>query len=666
MNHKYLRLMTLVALLLALLLAACGGGEEEPAAPETTTTETTAEEEEMEESEPTDEPEPTEEPEPTDEPEPTEEPAPEVMMGEEVNVEEGGFSVQAPADFTVDVFGDTVTIVAPDADPDLGPQFFLSGGPLDDGETVESILADFQESVLTSMSSDSEEPVEITVGDLAGYSIDFSAVENDQDLKGRIVILGNDTRGFVIFGGAEAGRWDEETAEQFDAMLASATFFEPVAAEEEEVVEENKVKSEEEGGAVGIAVGSGDPGLACVGSLVDGVTCLTADGTWLPLTTDNSNLGGDIVDGMTACGNSIYMAHNNGITVFDGESFTNFEGGWGFSSPSGVACDADGGLWVPHFQGVSYYDGAEWTTYESSLLSSGDSFSDLVEDVVVAADGTVWVSSANAVASFDGAEWTIYQEGQGMDDQYFFSTLVLDGSGQPWAIYSSGVLQWTGSEWVEHESDFFSLEGGAVDGEGNLWIGSFSDGAVVYDGSNWTSVTIDDGISNNTVRDIAVDGSGRVWLATRWGLSVWTGVDWQVYRMDTADMIDHDIYTVAVVGAGPALPEELSKAPGSLTGLITIDDEPFVDTTVEICIQTLGFSYYGDTPCSDQQLFYSTTTDESGTFLFEDVPVGLYVITVDTGDGWAQLETDYGTGERVFIGEGETTDVGELYIVTEE
>lgn len=653
-----------LAILLAslLLLAACGGEEPtpEPTAEPTAPAATAVPEED---SNPIDINEPKEE-------KPAEENTSAITLGEEVRVEEGGYSFQNAPNYQAELFASSANSCPPEADPDLGPQFFFTTDSLEEVGSINDLKENFVSEVIDGegMTILTEEAISIAGND--GINILFTGDIEGQTLTGRAVFLEVGNRSFVMFGGAEESEWETSFEETFTAVLNSVTFFEPVvtAVAEPEVPEAmTPTPAAELGGSSNTPTGNTDPGIACFATLTEGLNCLTAAGEWLLLTTENSDLAGDIIDDMITCNDQIYMANNNGITTFDGNTFNNIEGDWGYSSPSGLACDANGGLWVTYFGGVGYYDGNTWTNYEASEnLATGEEASDLVEDVVIDSDGTVWVVSSNAIASYDGANWTIYQNGQGLSERYFFNDIIIDNDGRPWAIASSEILQFDGTAWNVIDSEFFSMENAAITADNRILIGTFSDGIAVYDNGSWRSASLVDGISNATVRDVAVDNNGRVWAATRWGLSIFDGTTWQNYRMDTANLIDHDLHTIAVVNGGPTLPEPLSKKPGAITGNITEDDAPLANATVELCIETLGFSFSGETPCSDQQRFFTTTTNADGTFTFEEIPVGLYAIVVETSTGWAQLETDFGYSERIPINEGETTDVGQLFIENEE
>jgi sugar lactone lactonase YvrE len=410
-------------------------------------------------------------------------------------------------------------------------------------------------------------------------------------------------------------------------------------------------------------------GIACLGSFDFGMTCLGEAG-WQSFTEANSSLGDDMIFDMAVCPDDrILIAHNFGISAFDGESWSEYEQGWGVSSPDGIVCDADGGIWVAHFRGVSHFDGAGWTTHSSELLATGAAATDLVEDVAVALDGQVWVTTANSIATFDGSEWTVFQQGDGYDERYFFAGIVVDGQGRPWAAHDGGLLMHDGTAWTAYDnSDLITVESLAIDPEGHVWVGTFNQGVSVFDGQSWVTYDTDTGeLSSDHVRSIAIDAQGRVWLGTAWGVDVFDGASWQSYHMHTADLVDNDIYGLAVVGAGPALPAPLSKEAGSISGQIRREDGPVSDATVEICVEDPGL-FFSKTPCSGQPLVLQATTDADGAFTIADVPPGLYVVTVlDPSDGqWAQLSGELSfITQRVPVEPGQETDLGQLTLTKE-
>ena len=413
-----------------------------------------------------------------------------------------------------------------------------------------------------------------------------------------------------------------------------------------------------------VTIPSQGPGILCVGG-TNGLSCLTESG-WQIYTDDNSDLPNNYLYAGAVCPDGQFaIAHISGAVLFDGTAFKAIPELDTITSTEGIACDANGDIWLAHFQGVSRYSNGQWTTYGSDKLASGASANELVYDVEVAPDGRVWVVTSRSVAMFENMTWTIFQEGQGFDDSRFFEALTVDSQGRPWVAHTGGVDYFENGKWTFiKENDYNSPQSLGVDARGHIWFGTITSGVFQFDGSTWTHHDrASEHLLSDYVTSVASDSSGRVWLGTSYGVTVFDGSNWQTLLMSNSGLGDNDINFILVSKDGPALPALEEKAKGSLTGkLEKADGSPLVGATVEICVETLASSFNGPTPCSDQPFFLSTKTDENGVFLIENVPAGYYVIVAETDDGsWAQLTDEFGiTSERTLIEAGEQVDIETL------
>ena len=409
-----------------------------------------------------------------------------------------------------------------------------------------------------------------------------------------------------------------------------------------------------------------EAGLACFGTSGRGLVCLGPDG-WQTYTREESPLGSNFISALTVCtDNRILAAHGSGVDAFDGDEWLGYESGWGSGSPTAVACDPQGGFWVTHFKGVTHFDGSDWITYPAAELATGESATELVEDVVIAPDGVVWVATAKSVAAFDGENWTLFQAGQGFDKLYYLDRLALDSQGLPWVSHSDGILSYDGETWKDHgKKEILTIQDVAIDAQDHAYIGTYSQGVYSFVEGGWKVLDLKaETLASNRVNAIAFDANGRMWMGTEWGLVIMDGEEAFVYRMDNAELPDHDVQALAVVQGGPVLPEPITKPAGSLSGrILDANRQPLVGAPVEICVEKMGSKFTGETPCSEQPFMRSVVTDEDGYFEFLDLPTGYYVITVYTGERWAQLTADVAViSERQLVAAGEKTDIGELFV----
>ncbi len=411
-------------------------------------------------------------------------------------------------------------------------------------------------------------------------------------------------------------------------------------------------------------IASKGPGLACLGLRSAGITCLDENG-WKTYTRANSDLPSDFVQAGGVCPDGrIVIAHTSGVSLFDGANWQHIAKSDGYSSANSISCTDDGTLWVAHFRGVSRYLGGNWETFSAELLASGEYANELVYNAIPSPDGRVWVVTSRSVAAFENDEWTVYQPGNGFDDNLFFNALVLDSLERPWAGYSTGVAYFEGGVWKQiRKPDFNSPKMMVLDANGRVWLGDTSSGLTLFDGSVWTNYTAGSNhLPTDRVNALAADSQGRIWAGTSYGLVVLDGSTWQTYRMENSDIGDNFIEFIAVANDGPVIPGLVEKETGTLTGkLEDASNKPLAGMRVEICVEPLGSQFSGDTPCSEQPFFLFTETDANGVFTIENIPTGYYVLVAQTGDGWAQLTTQFGIGsERSLIPPGEAYDIGTL------
>lgn len=244
---------------------------------------------------------------------------------------------------------------------------------------------------------------------------------------------------------------------------------------------------------------------------------------------------------VAAGGGSVWAASSDslgGAVRFDVGEWTAYtpEGGLAHAAVDALTVGADGTLWAAshalategHDYGLSRFDGGQWTTWtgEDGLPQA------TVTALAVGGDGTVWAGTQQSgVWRFDGETWTTYTDADGLASRAV-NDVAVAGDGTLWAATRIGLSRFDGQQWTTFVDDdglpANQVNGVTVAADGTVWA-AVSDhsklaeggtgGLSAFDGEQWTTWTVDDGLIDNWVTTVAVDGDGTVWAATSSGLS---------------------------------------------------------------------------------------------------------------------------------------------------
>ena len=391
------------------------------------------------------------------------------------------------------------------------------------------------------------------------------------------------------------------------------------------------------------------------GSESYGLNCLDSAG-WHTYGKDNADLSSASVWGLCTDG-TVIVGGLEKVGVFDGGALTEISGSGDI--PKTIACASAKDLWIGYLGDgkIGHYDGKSWT-YFTAKDNLGTDFG-LLYGMTLTADGKLWVTTSDSIAVYDGKAWKAFNSKNGLPEFTDFSSpAVFDSKGTLYATASSALIKYDGKTFSTVKIQGLSVaKAVAIDAQDKLYVGGQDDGLFVYDGKKWKNYTSKDGLSSNTVDHIAVDAKNRVWLSTEWGLSVLDAGKFTVFKMANSDLLDNRADAVLVIGDGPALPKTVDKKPGSVKGTLVEDGTPLSKKKVQLCSESAGFMYSGDTPCGDMPDAQTTTTDDAGSFEFKNVPVGHYTLGFqDIKTKWAQLTP----GGNADVQEGQETDLSTL------
>ena len=238
-------------------------------------------------------------------------------------------------------------------------------------------------------------------------------------------------------------------------------------------------------------------------------------------------------------GGDLYIGHDGGLTVFNGETCTTYseEDGLVESRVNWIMETRDGRLWIGTWSGAYYSTGDRWAslTIDDGLIDND------VHTMLEDRDGGLWFGSYQAprggISVKTGDTWQYFSTENGLPHNNV-NNLYLDVDGTVWA--ATGLLDRGGAVQFRKDSDRWGIarvldvdDGlplGKIrsiyrDPDGMLWIGSESDGLAMIIDDEVQVLTVDDGLSNNEVKVMWNDASGNMWLGTRDGVTLLTTSD---------------------------------------------------------------------------------------------------------------------------------------------
>lgn len=205
-----------------------------------------------------------------------------------------------------------------------------------------------------------------------------------------------------------------------------------------------------------------------------------------------------------AVSNNPSAGSNNGLHIYDGSSWTNFERentGMPTNAPS-VLQFVNDNMAVGHTGGI--YNRGYNTVQQLSTLTTNlpdNSIRDLSADL----NNGLWALTSSGVSRWDGNHWTNYGSAQGLTSSYYLMAAVSDTTFIVSNAFSTGVIYYDGTQTTQYKS------------------------------FNTT------GLSSNTHRDLEALSGGKAAVATNLGVSIFDGSSFTLYDAANSNLPTNDI-----------------------------------------------------------------------------------------------------------------------------
>ncbi|HBH13307.1 MAG: Uncharacterized protein XD91_0007 [Clostridiales bacterium 38_11] len=236
---------------------------------------------------------------------------------------------------------------------------------------------------------------------------------------------------------------------------------------------------------------------------------------------------------MVVDGEILYIGHDGGIVMFDGEKYSSIldeASNVPDFRVNGLMIDESETIWAGTYGGVLKLVDGVWQsiTVKDGLLF--DTVFLIMEDGYGGIIFGHYGSSKEGISYLKNGQWSYFTVETGLPHNYITDGLRIgDFIYVTTGFYEVGgiavfetspvgikLVDTIVEQWGEYGSKARSINN---DNE-YFWIGTEYNGLCIMKGDIFVRIDTDDGLVNNEVKSILFDNNGRVWLATRKGVSV--------------------------------------------------------------------------------------------------------------------------------------------------
>lgn len=390
----------------------------------------------------------------------------------------------------------------------------------------------------------------------------------------------------------------------------------------------------------------------CAATQSQGVVCLTDGG--MKIFGRDSGLKSTRIRDLVTCGDKILALTSRNVVSFDGSEWKSVNdlprGLYG----SEISCDSKGNYWVASSRTVGYWNGDAWKLFEAKDILQGERTTS-VKDVAAGPNGTAWIVAFGGIAAYyDGNAWKKYKKDEGFQRRNVFNTIYIDKKNNVWLPTVFGLMTFKDGKWVEAARRTGS-SAITEDKDGTLWI---ANNRNVNQVKNDAVKQIK---GDRSIRGLAVDGKGRVWAATEFGLAMLSGDTWDSRQMHNSSLPDNNIRRVAVLGNGADLPNKVTKDKASISGRVEWQNgDPVANAEIEICGVSRGIILFGrGGPCEGQPLAAKAKTDADGKFAIEKIETASYRFSIKPVESQRWIRV-FLSSNRLLVQAGQVKKIGTI------
>lgn len=247
---------------------------------------------------------------------------------------------------------------------------------------------------------------------------------------------------------------------------------------------------------------------------------------------NNGSLISNGVFHVSKLGNNIMIGtYGGGLSAFDLTTQTwknyNIPDGLADQFVYDIAVDPQGNYWIATWSGVNFVPGgnlsqpAGWKTYNIENTKGGLP-NDWVYGVETGKNGDMWFATEGGLARLDkNLTWTHWQHEQGLGANYDDVKNDIEFTNDP-AQASKHHAQQKAEQGMENVKVGYNpnyIVSMLVDDSGAVWCGTWGGGLSKFDGNQFVTYSVKDGLPGNHVFMLHKSTDGGIWIGTNRGLA---------------------------------------------------------------------------------------------------------------------------------------------------
>jgi signal transduction histidine kinase/ligand-binding sensor domain-containing protein/DNA-binding response OmpR family regulator len=271
-------------------------------------------------------------------------------------------------------------------------------------------------------------------------------------------------------------------------------------------------------------------------------------------------------------GNLWFGTSGNGVSRFDGKTFTNFSSANGLAHNliNSITEDSHGNIWFGTYGGISKYDGFSFKNFTTANGLPNNNVNKLLED----RQGNIWVTTINRLCRFlpsnndtTTQRFIQYNEKHGFKGTNT-SAIIEDRNGNIWVSSDRGVMKYDvsadsiGKVSFSDYSMAIGLESASAsciveDRDGLIWFGT-DQGVFRFDpvtagsgNSAFIKYTTDDGLVSNKITSVLEDSEGMIWFGSKAGVSAFRKDDASFFNLTSKQgLVNNSVICITEDDAG--------------------------------------------------------------------------------------------------------------------